>query len=135
MSDLASREAEIAETRNRLSGTIDRIQDKLTVSGMIDEVLGNSAVPQFDRAYGNALAIVRRNPIPVLVVAAGIGWLLNRIGQRQAEKRLKLVEAQAVEVAAVNDGRARTYDPDRPTVYPTAGFGERTRTDGLDPTL
>jgi hypothetical protein len=135
MSDLASREAEIAETRNRLSGTIDRIQDKLTVSGMIDEVLGNSAVPQFDRAYGNALAIVRRNPIPVLVVAAGIGWLLNRLGQRQAEKRLKLVEANAVEVAAVNDGRARIYDPDRLTQHPTAEFGEHPRTTGLNPTF
>lgn len=135
MSDLASREAEIAQTRNRLSGTIDRIQDKLTVSGMIDEVLGTAAVPQFDRAYGNALAIVRRNPIPVLVVAAGIGWLLNRLGQRQAEKRLKLVEAEAVEVAAVNDGRARIYDPDRPTDHPTAGFNEGVRPTGFNPNI
>lgn len=134
MNDIASREAEIAQTRDRLSGTIDRIQDKLTVSGIVDEVLGSSAVPQFDRAYGNALAIVRRNPIPVLVIAAGIGWMLNVIGQRQAEKRMRLVEAEAVEVGALNDGRARLYDPDQLTDHPTTGYGG-TRVAGLDPTL
>jgi hypothetical protein len=135
MNDLASREAEIALTRNRLSGTIDRIQDKLTVSGIVDEVLGSSAVPQFDRAYGNALSIVRRNPIPVLVIAAGIGWMLNRIGQRQAEKRMKLVEAEAVDVAALNDGRARIYDPDLLTDHPTARYGDGARGAGLNPPL
>jgi hypothetical protein len=132
---LTLRETEIAETRNRLAGTIDRIQDKLTVSGIVDEVMGSSSVPGFERAYDNALGAVRRNPVPVLIVAAGIGWLLHRIGRREAAARARLA-ADIVDVPVINDGRARIYDPDLPTSHP-AGLAdrERLRGAGLNPSI
>jgi hypothetical protein len=128
---LAHKEAEIAATRERLAGTIDRIQDKLTVTGIIDEVLGSSATPKFEGAYDSALGIVRRNPIPVLIVAAGVGWLLQHLGRRNAAARHRLLEAELVEVPVVNDGHARIYDPDLSTAHPGAGLSGT----GLNPSL
>ena len=133
MSELTRMEAEIAATRDRLSGTIDRIQDKLTVTGIIDEVMGSTAVPNFNRSYGNALGIVRRNPIPVLIIAAGIGLILQRLGRAEAARRMDLLEAETIPV--VNDGRTRIYDPDLPTDHLSAGAGERLKATGFSSTL
>jgi hypothetical protein len=130
---LARKEAEIAATRERLAGTIDRIQDKLTVTGIIDEVMGSAAAPRFDSAYDKALGIVRRNPVPVLIVAGSLGWLLHRIGRRQQEARAHLLEARIVEVPVTNDGRARIYDPDLSTTHPSTGLAGPA--DGLNPTI
>lgn len=132
---LARKEAEIAATRERLAGTIDRIQDKLTVTGIIDEVLGSTAAPRFDSAYDKALGVVRRNPIPVLIVAAGLGIVLQRMGRRQREARLRLLEGRAVEVPVVADAPATTYDRYGPTPYPRTGSAGPATTAGVNPTI
>lgn len=127
-SSLKQIEGDIAETRNRLAGTIGRIQDKLTVSGIVDEVMGSGAVPGFDTAFDKTLDIVRRNPIPVLIVAAGLGFMLNRIARREARARALLVDQTMIDVPVLSTGQARIYDPDRPTAHPSARSLEAVQT-------
>lgn len=75
MNDL---EKEIEESRARLDDTIDRIQGRLSVPNLVDEMLGNARrVPALNSTYDSALEAVRRNPVPVLLIAAGVGLLFN----------------------------------------------------------
>lgn len=121
-------EHDIERTRSRLYDTIDRIQDKLTVPGILDEVMGSRGMPRFQTTFDRALDIVRRNPIPVLVLAAGIGWLIHYTGRNRAAGRATLVDGTAVDLPVVNDGRARIYDPDLPTRHPQSNLLESGRT-------
>lgn len=120
-------EHDIEETRSRLHDTIDRIQDKLTVPGIVDEVMGSSGMPRFQTTFDQALVIVRRNPIPVLVLAAGIGWVLHRMGRDKAAARAALVDGTALEVPVIKDRRARSYDPDLPAAHPPSSLLESGR--------
>lgn len=112
---LGDREREIAQTRERLNSTIDRIQDKLTVSGIVDEVLGSKRLPAFDARYEKVLDAVRRNPLPVLVIAAGLGFVLNRMARRERLAR-GLRDPALADLPVLNTGRARVYDSDTPAV-------------------
>jgi hypothetical protein len=125
-------EAEIAATRSRLQDTIGRIQDKLTVSGMVDEVIGQAGIPRMESGTGLAMTLLKRHPVPVMVAAAGIGWLIWRMNQGAAAGRqidyLERDEALADIPAALNTGQARLYDPDTSARHPLAeGAGETKR--------
>ncbi len=113
MSSMNALEREIEESRARLDSTIDRIQGKLSVPNIVDEMLGNARrTPALSATYDGALEAVRRNPVPVLLIAAGIGLMFSRVA-RDAERRR--TEVSAARVATLNTGRARGYDPDAPT--------------------
>ena len=121
MNDL---EKEIEESRARLDQTIDRIQGKLSVPSILDEMLGNARrTPALSGAYDGALAAVRRNPVPVLLIAAGVGLLFNRM-TRDAERRRTQVSAERV--ATLNTGAARVYDQDAPAARPVRDPLEKT---------
>ena len=75
-------EDEIAATRKRLDATIDRIQDKLTVAGMVDEVMGHAGIPKLASGPDIVARLVQRHPVPVLVIAAGIGFLFYSMSRR-----------------------------------------------------
>ena len=85
-------EREIEETRERLDRTIGRLEDKLSVSSAVDEVIGGMRRSQYGGAVEQVLNSIRNNPVPVLVALAGIGWLLRRVerdsrrGKRDAEE-------------------------------------------------
>lgn len=73
-------EHEVEQTRARVSGTLDALRDKLEPSQIVDEVVDrislyakSSGGAEFARNLG---ASVRDNPLPVLLIGAGIGWLL-----------------------------------------------------------
>jgi hypothetical protein len=124
MSSMNDLEKEIEESRARLDDTIDRIQGKLSVPNIVDEMLGNARrVPALNGAYDSALETVRRNPVPVLLIAAGVGLLFNRMA-RDAQRRRTQVAAERV--ATLNTGAARGYDPDLPTVRPAGDPLEKT---------
>ena len=111
-------EQEIEASRARLDATIDEIQGRLTVSGMVDEVMGTArGVPQIDTAFDAALAVVRRNPLPVLVIAAGVGWLLHRMANDPRRRALVVAES-AERMPVLNTGAARVYDPDHSPLHP-----------------
>jgi ElaB/YqjD/DUF883 family membrane-anchored ribosome-binding protein len=113
-------ERDIEESRARLDETIDRIQDRLSVSGLVDDVVGSVRDTQFGSVVDHALEIVRRNPLPVLLIAAGVGWLMVRMaqdGRRSSAYRAEALEEESVPI--LNIGQARIYDPDMPTRHPT----------------
>lgn len=125
MASVAELELEVAATRDRLSATIDRIQDKLTVSGMVDEFMGQAGVPAAEQGHDLVLGMLKRHPIPVMIAAAGLGFLIYRMnrGEARALGRSLLGDDEIVDVPAVNDGHVRLYDPDRPTRHPTLSDG------------
>ncbi|MFK5599116.1 DUF3618 domain-containing protein [Methylobacterium sp. HMF5984] len=125
MSSMNEMERDIEESRARLDETIDRIQGRLSVSSLVDEMLGNARrAPAVSGAYDGALEAVRRNPVPVLLIAAGVGWLLHRMSQDATRRR---TQASAERVPVLNDGAARVYDPDLPTRQPKPSLMDETR--------
>jgi len=77
-------EREIEETRARLDLTIDRIQDKMSVSGIVDDMMGTVRRSGYSSAMDRALIAVRENPVPILLVVAGLGWLFHRMATERA---------------------------------------------------
>jgi hypothetical protein len=122
-------EKDIEASRARLDQTIDRIQDRLSVSSIVDEMLGNvrKSTP-LSGAYDGVLTAIRTNPVPVLLITAGLGWLIHRMAgdaQRQAERRR--VQRAAEELPVLRNGADRTYDPDLPTGRPVSAFRDETQ--------
>ncbi|MBJ6124623.1 DUF3618 domain-containing protein [Microvirga sp. BT325] len=74
-------ERDIERSRAQLDQTIDRLQDKMTVSGVVDDVLGTARNGQYGPLYDRVLDTVRRNPVPVMLIAMGIGLLAYRLGR------------------------------------------------------
>ncbi|NNM73677.1 DUF3618 domain-containing protein [Enterovirga aerilata] len=122
-------EAEIEATRARLYGTIDRIQSKLTVAGIVDEVMGSAGVPRYQNGHDFVLGLMRRHPVPVMIAAAGLGFLVYRMNRQRARAET-IADVDYVEVPALNEGQARIYDPDLPTRHPTLDAIEGRRPDG-----
>lgn len=113
-------EHDIEETRARLDQTIDRIQDRLTPASILDEMLGTVRQSPMNGLYDGALAAVRRNPVPVMLIAAGVGWLLHRVSEDARRRRHLEETARSAEAVPVrNDGAARIYDPDHASDRPS----------------
>jgi hypothetical protein len=106
-------ERDIEESRAKLDLTIDRLQDKLSVSGIVDDVLGQVRRTPYASMYDNAIDVIRRNPVPVMLVAAGIGWLLYR-SSRERQVPVPGVAFRPYDDApmpAVRAGTSRVYSP------------------------
>jgi hypothetical protein len=113
-------EQDIAATRSRLHGTIDRIQGKLTVAGIVDEVMGQAGVPKMESGHDFVLGLLRRHPVPVMIAAAGLGFLVYRMNKRQERAALTYRDPDVIDVPVLNTGKARIYDPDTSTRHPAA---------------
>lgn len=85
--DLRELEKDIEQSRAKLDLTIDRLQDKMTVSGVVDDMLGTARAGQLAPLFDNVLLTIRRNPVPVMLIAAGIGLLVHRLGRPQPRPR------------------------------------------------
>lgn len=112
-------ERDIEESRARLDLTIDRIQSRLSVTGIVDEVMGSARGTEFGSVVDQALDVVRRNPVPVLLVAAGVSWLMYRMardGRPVGLTRADRLEEQTIPI--LNTGQARIYDPDTSPRHP-----------------
>lgn len=125
MTSVLQLEAEVAETRDRLHATIGRIQDKLTVSGMVDEIMSQTGVPRMETSHDVVLGLLKRYPVPLMVAAAGLGYAIYRINKREAERRTIHLDTDGpIDVPALNTGHARLYDPDLPPRHPVADAGD-----------
>ncbi|RVU14776.1 DUF3618 domain-containing protein [Methylobacterium oryzihabitans] len=114
-------EQDIEQTRARLDRTIDRIQDRLSPASIVDEMLGTVRQSPASGVYDGALAAVRRNPVPVMLIVAGVGWLLHRVSEDARRRRhLQATVEGAEAVPVMSTPAARVYDPDRPTGHPAA---------------
>jgi ElaB/YqjD/DUF883 family membrane-anchored ribosome-binding protein len=67
-------EAEITRSRHALNDTIEQLGGKLSPGQMIDEALG-LAQGQLGKLSANLGRQVRDNPIPLLLIGAGVGML------------------------------------------------------------
>ena len=112
-------EQDIEQSRARLDLTIDRlqgkIQDKLTVSGMVDDLLGRGRQSRYAAVYDHTLAVIKRNPIPVMLIAAGVGWLIHRLATEEERRTRRYVSVRPPDrgdAAPLPSGTApRVYDP------------------------
>lgn len=110
--DINDLERDIEQTRARLDLTIDRLQDKLSMSGIVDDVLGSMRANQYGSAFDHALNVIRRNPVPVMLVAAGVGWLIHRMGSGTARPNgASRVAYDDAEMPVVDRHRPRIYEP------------------------
>ncbi len=126
-------ERDIEESRARLDLTIDRIQGKLSTSGVVDDVIGQVRRSGYGGAVDRSLEAIRNNPVPVLLVVAGLGWLLHRASRQQgrvATPRARVYDATTAADAGTPVVRTRidpVYDPDNPTPHPSADYLEPRR--------
>ncbi|WP_372622118.1 DUF3618 domain-containing protein [Falsiroseomonas sp.] len=68
-------ERDVERTRARLTGTVEELKDRVSPGQMAEQAmdwLRSSGGRDF---LGNLGATVRDNPMPIMLVAAGIGWL------------------------------------------------------------
>ncbi|MCJ2101817.1 MULTISPECIES: DUF3618 domain-containing protein [unclassified Methylobacterium] len=82
-SDADGLEREIEASRGRLDRTLDRLTQRLTPTGIAEDVLGTVRRDATGAGlYDGALAAVRRNPVPVLLMCLGAVMLLKGMGPR-----------------------------------------------------
>lgn len=118
-------EKDIEASRARLDQTIDQIQERLSVSSIVDEMLGNARRTPLSGAYDGALEAVRRNPVPVLLIAAGVGWLLHRMSQDgKGTTTRRQVRLARDGLPVTRTGADRVYDPDLPTQHPVKDLSD-----------
>lgn len=110
---LSDLEKDIEASRARLDETIDRIQDRLSPVNLVDEMLGSARLTPLNSVYDDALAVVRRNPLPVLLIAAGVGMLMKKLAQGPRAPAVRASTRVPVEPAPTA-GVERAYDPDQP---------------------
>jgi hypothetical protein len=77
--ELEELQHEVERSRAKLDITLDRLEEKLTVSGVVDDLLGTARRGQLAPLYDRMLTTLQHNPIPVLLVAAGAALLLHRM--------------------------------------------------------
>ncbi len=105
-------ERRAAETRQRLSSTLDELADNLTAGRVVDELLSYSRTggTRFLKSLGNAAA---ENPIPTLLVGVGAAMFMTGKGRKDT------TAPGAGYPAGQAYGRS-TFAPDRHT----GGIGE-----------
>jgi hypothetical protein len=119
--DMKELERDIEESRARLDLTIDRLQDRLSVSGIVDDMLGSARKSTYGPVFDNALTVIKRNPVPVMLAAAGIGWLIYRLSQDTARRTSHLTYVDPADVPVlhpVDMDDTEIYDADL-SIQPT----------------
>ncbi len=117
-SSITDLERDIQESRARLDHTIVRLQDRLSVSGIVDDMLGSArGQVRLNETYDHMLSVIRQNPIPVILIATGVGLLLHSMtrGPRRSgmvQPTLRAVAPYEADVPVPSTGNTRVYDPD-----------------------
>ena len=120
-------EADVARSRERLEKTLQRIEHKLSASGMVDDALASLRRTRHGDVVDRAMGVLRDNPVPVLALMAGIGWLIGRAGSGERDAAR---EARARERAFRREARAATKDA---TKDASKDASNSSRTDAFSP--
>jgi hypothetical protein len=115
---------EIDATRANLGETLDALQAKLSPGEMIDEVMS------MFREHGSGITsnlghAIRENPMPVLLIGAGVAWMIasQRLSSRRREYDSTYAYDPTYELGAA---------PDMPIgTEPESGEGIRDKADAL----
>jgi hypothetical protein len=74
-------------TRNHLSELVGRLQDQITPTELVSQLIGYRAA-RGEPGLGAAIAAqVSRNPLACLLIATGIGWLIYSERAEQPPRR------------------------------------------------
>lgn len=119
-------EKDIEQSRAQLDRTIDQLQNKMTVSGVVDDMLGTARTSQYGPLYDRVLETVRSNPVPVMLMAMGIGLLAYRLGRPARRRPTRLIAADEDFITEQD----LTGDPDTLRVY-DAGAAPLDHTDSM----
>lgn len=86
-------EADVQESRHRLNDTLNQLGSKLSPGQMLDEGLGllQGQAGQFAGKLGRQ---IRDNPLPVLLIGAGIAWLVVSSRQNSPQRLERESEEQ-----------------------------------------
>jgi len=124
-------EKDIEQSRAQLDRTIDQLQNKMTVSGVVDDMLGTARVSQYGPLYDRVLETVRSNPVPVMLIAAGLGLLAYRLGRPARRRPTRLIAADEDFITeqdlAGEPSDLRLYDSGAAPVEQTDGMFDRRR--------
>jgi hypothetical protein len=104
LSEQLEREAE--QHRARLAATLDELRERVTPGQVLDELLEHAGDGTGGEMLRNLGQQVRRNPLSVAMVGAGLAWLMlgNRPSDRAAEPRVDAAERRAAaRLAALSD--------------------------------
>lgn len=129
--------SDIDATRARMDETMDQLGDRLQPRHLLDEVLGvfrrSSERPDgnlhhlqekltrsADAALHAVADTVKRNPVPALLIGAGVAWMIYESRRERPTDR-----SDAADLARERELEGVRYDPDqhydRPLQYPTPG--------------
>src|SRR5215207_3079255 len=81
-------EQDIEQTRTQLAVTMDRLQGSLSPSDVFDDLIGPGR-PDFGDVLDPVVATIRHHPVPVLLMAVGIGWLVYKMVRGEAQPALR----------------------------------------------
>jgi hypothetical protein len=69
-------EREVEDTRASLAGTLEQIRDRASPGQLFEQALDYAKQSGGGDLARNLGASVRDNPLPLLLIGAGIGWLM-----------------------------------------------------------
>ncbi len=113
-------EREVEGTRARLTGTIEELKEKVSPNNLMDQAmdyLRGSGGQEFVQNLGTS---VRNNPLPILLIGAGVGWLMlsgNRRNDYQTAGRMPPAPRRTT---VSSTSGMQDYEG---TTYPQAAYG------------
>ena len=123
-------EQEINSTRERIGRTVEELEQRLSPGQLVDQALGYARDHGGDFA-ANVAGSIRRNPLPMIVTAIGILWLVKS----QSSKSKRQIYSPYDDTAGIygNGGTAgdgsrlyRGSQSSRPSGYYGSGSGSDT---------
>jgi ElaB/YqjD/DUF883 family membrane-anchored ribosome-binding protein len=121
-------ESDIRQTRGRMDATLDELGDRLTARSLLNSALdwwesrgaGSRPVGATKDTYQSLARYVKENPIPSLLVGAGVAWMIIEAASSEEEETRSSIGATSYR--RTRRGEAMPY-------YPSEG-GNQTETGG-----
>jgi hypothetical protein len=104
VSEQLEREAEVA--RSNLAADLDELRHRMTPGQIVDEVTDYARDTPVAEFIGNLMRDVRENPLPLLLIGAGIAWSVLNNSRRP---RIVVEECPPNPAAA---GKAAPWQPE-----------------------
>ncbi|MGG5808560.1 DUF3618 domain-containing protein [Falsiroseomonas sp. CW058] len=86
-------EREVEGTRARLTGTIEELKDRVSPGQMLEQAMDYVRGSGGQEFVANLGRTVRDNPLPILLIGAGIGWLMMSGGRQDGYRAAGLPPA------------------------------------------
>lgn len=106
LSEQLEREAEIA--RNNLASDLDELRHRMTPGQIVDEVADYARDTPLAEFARNLLRDVRENPLPLLLIGAGIAWSIFNSSRRPR------IVAEECPPAVQNSASLTKWEPQLP---------------------